>query len=219
MLVHLLTCLLHQGIRGVELLCVDAFPGIVPFHGLCQLTPGQLASLYDRRSPVTDAQFRFAALADSAFATQDSALFSELASRTDAPLPWIAAAVTRWLQERPAQATGLGQLERLALESIRAGCETPGAIFTSVAASDTPPLFWGDTTLWAKINALADRQPPLVRIEGPAKRLPQWESMVDLQSFRIKRLPNQPSERPAHVLSRAYPTNHPAGPCRPPASN
>ena len=33
MLAHILTCLLHQGIRGVELLCVDAFPGIVPFHG------------------------------------------------------------------------------------------------------------------------------------------------------------------------------------------
>ncbi len=195
MLAHILTCLLHRGIRGVELLCIDAFPGIVPFHGLGQLKPDQLGSLYDRRRPVTDAQFGFAALADRAFATQDSALFSALAREADAPLPWIAAAVTRWLQERPDPATGLGRLERLALEAIRAGCETPGAVFASVAAADTPPQFWGDTMLWAKINALADRRPPLVRIEGPAKRLPQWESSLDLNGFRIKSLPNQPCDR------------------------
>ena len=191
MLAHILTCLLHQDIRGVELLCVDAFPGIVPFHGLGQLTPDQLASLYDRRRPVTDAQFGFATLADRAFATQDSVLLSTLARETGAPLPWIAAAVTRWLQERPDPATGLGRLERLALEAIRAGCETPGAVFAFVAAADTQPQFWGDIMLWAKINALADRRPPLVRIEGPARRLPQWESSVDLNGFRIKSLPGE----------------------------
>ena len=194
MLAHILTCLLHRGIRRAELLCVDAFAGIVPFHGLGQLEQGQLASLYDRRRPVTDAQFGFATLVDRAFATQDSALLSALARETDAPLPWIAAAVIRRLQERPDPATGLGRLERLALEAIRAGCETPGAVFASVAAADTPPQFWGDTTLWAKINALADRNPPLVRIDGPAKRLPQWESSLDLNGFRIKSLPNQPCD-------------------------
>jgi hypothetical protein len=192
MLAHILTCLLHQGSRGVELLCVDAFPGIVPFHGLGQLKPGQLASLYDRRRSVTDAQFGFATLADRAFAIQDSVLLSALARETDAPLPWIAASVNRLLQERPDPADGLGRLERLALEAIRAGCETPGAVFASVAAADTPPQFWGDTTLWAKINALADRRPPLVRIEGPAKRLPQWESSVALNGFRIRSLPDRP---------------------------
>ena len=191
MLAHVLACLLHQGIGQVELLCVDAFPGIVPFHGLGHLKPDQLASLYEGRRPVTDAQFQFAALVDRAFATQDLALLSELARGTDAPLPWVAAAVTRWLRERPAPGTGLGELERLALEAIRSGCETPGAVFAAVAAADTPPQFWGDTTLWAKINSLADRDPPLVRIEGPAKRLPQWESTVDLNSFRLTSLPNR----------------------------
>ena len=194
MLAHILTCLLHKGIREADLLCVDAFPGIVPFHGLGQLKPDQLASLYDRRCPVTDAQFRFATIVDRAFATQDPALLSKLAQGNEAPLPWIPAAVARWLQERPDPATGLGRLERLALEAIRAGCETPATVFASVAAADTPPQFWGDTTLWAKINALADRKPPLVRIEGPAERLPQWESALDLNRFRMKSLPN-PSDR------------------------
>jgi hypothetical protein len=187
MLAHILACLHHLGIRRAELLCVDNFPGIVPFNGLGQLQPSQLASLYDRRRPVTDAQFQFAKVVDMAFATQDQTLFDELSRRADAPLPWVPAAVTRWLQEQPDPVTGLGRLESLALDAIYCGCETPNEIFSAVAAADTPPQFWGDSTLWAKINALADRNPPCVRIEGPAERLPQWESSLDMKLFRIKR--------------------------------
>ena len=185
MLAHILTCLRHQGVQGVELLCVDAFPGIEPFHGLGQMRPDQLASVYDHRRPVTDTQFRFAVQVDKAFATQESGLLTELSQATNAPLPWVPAAVSRWLQERPNPVTGLGRLEELALRSIRAGCETPSTIFTSVAAADTPPQFWGDTTLWAKINGLAAREPPLVRINGPTDRLPQWESTFSLSDFTI----------------------------------
>ena len=189
MLAHVLTCLHHKGCRQAELLCVDAFPGIEPFNGLGQLQPEQLASLFPERRPVTDAQFRFAIRVDKAFATQDAALLTALSGATEAPLPRVPAAVTRWLQEQPDPATGLGRLESLALEAIRAGYDTPGRIFASVAAADTPPQFWGDTTLWAKINGLADRKPPLVRIEGPAERLPQWESPLSLKAFKIRLTP------------------------------
>jgi hypothetical protein len=189
MLAHILTCLCHLGVRDAELLCVDAFPGIEPFHGLGQMQPDQLASVYGDRRPVTASQFRFAVLVDKAFASQDIDLFDALSQKRDAPLPFIPVAVKRWLQERPDPLTGLGRLERLALDAVRAGCITPGEIFTSVAAAEAPPQFWGDTTLWAKINALAERVPPLVRIEGPANRLPQWESEVPLKDFRIKILP------------------------------
>lgn len=188
MLSHILTCLFLKGIRNVELLCVDSFPGIEPFHGLGQLQPSQFASLYSGRRTVTDEQFRFADIVDKAFATQNPALLKELSEMIDPPLPWIPAAAKRWLQEQPDAATGLGRLESLALAAIRAGCETPDKIFKSVASADTPPQYWGDTTLWAKINGLAEREPPLVRIEGPAERLPQWESRVPLKEFRIKAL-------------------------------
>ncbi len=197
MLVHILACLHHQGIREMELLCVDAFPGIVPYNGLGQLRPDQLASVYDNRRAVTDAQFQYAILVDKALATQDPAVLSELSQAPEAPLPWIPAAVKRWLEEQPDPATGLGGLERLALQAIRGGSESPMEIFSTVAAADTPPQFWGDTTLWAKINALADHNPPFIRIEGPARRLPQWTSTMDLADFRIRGLPNKPDDHPA----------------------
>ncbi len=42
--------------------------------------------------------------------------------------------------------------------------------------------------LWGKINGLADREPPLVEIEGPLPRLPQWEGIADLSLFRVRPL-------------------------------
>ena len=159
MLAHILTCLHLQGVSEADLLCVDQFPGIEPFHGLGQMQPEQLSSVYGNRRPVTDAQFRFARLVDGAFATRDMGLFTELSQTRDAPIPWIPAAVKRWLQEQPDPSTGLGRLERLALHAIRAGCATPGEIFKAVAAAETPPQFWGDITLWAKINGWRSESP------------------------------------------------------------
>lgn len=184
MLAHILTCLRHLGARDVELLCVDAFPGIEPFNGLGQLTSDQLAGLYDNRQPVSDVQFDFAVEVDRAFAAQDFASLADLSEITDAPLPWIPAAAARWLRERPDSETGLGRLEELALTAIRAGHEAPKEIFEAVASADIPPQYWGDMTLWAKINARADRE--RIEITGPAARLPLWKSEFPLSDFTIR---------------------------------
>ena len=185
MLCHLLACMKVKGIETAELICVNAFPGIVPFNGLGQLLPDQLASIYDQRQPVTYDQFCFAERVDRAFALQDRAEFVELSNCSSAPLPWVPAAVARWLKEQPDETTGLGQLEQLALEAVRSGCKTTSDIFKFVAAHDTSPQYWGDTTLWAKINNLATRIPPLVKIEGPLPLLPQWTYQGGLASFSV----------------------------------
>lgn len=187
MLCHILMCMGILKIKTVDLLCIDAFPGIDPYHGLGQLSPDQLASRYDQRRPLKEAQFLFAERVDRAFALQDPDVFKELAHYDKAPLPWVPAAVTRWMEESPGE-TGMGRLERLAFQAVRAGCETAADIFSFVSARETPPQFWGDTTLWAKINGLADREPPLVRIEGPMARLPQWEGIADLKRFSVSPL-------------------------------
>ena len=185
MLVHVLTCLNQKDIRGLELIEVASFPGIVPFHGLGQLSPAQLATLYDGRRPVTPAQSDFAVRVDQAFAEHDVAVWRELAGMPSAPLPYVPAAMARRLLEEPDPRTGLGRLESLALDAIRAGNDAPTRIFQAVSAADSVPQFWGDTTLWAVINGLAERRPPLVCITGPAPRLPQWESPHDLNQYRI----------------------------------
>ncbi|MGI9537103.1 MAG: DUF1835 domain-containing protein [Desulfocapsaceae bacterium] len=186
MLVHVLNCLNSQGVtRQVMLLCIDHFPGIEPFIGLGQLNPDQLLSCYGGRRSVSAAQFRFAGQVDRVFAEQDFEMAEILSRQKKAPIKWVPAAMRRWLQEQPDPDTGLGRLEEMALEAVRRGCRTPWDIFTHAAAAETAPQFWGDTTLWAKLNGLADRHPPLVRIDGPKTRLPQWIGEFDLENFEI----------------------------------
>jgi len=185
MLCHILTCMRFLRLENADLLCIDAFPGIEPYHGLGQFAPEQLAARFDSRRPVTEAQFHFAEQVDRAFALQSRDDFKALTGCKEAPLPWVPAAVARWMEERPVGETELGRLEQCALEAIRSGCSTPASIFSFVSARETPPQFWGDITLWEKINGLADREPPLVRIEGPMERLPQWEGIIDVALFRI----------------------------------
>lgn len=185
MLAHILACMTQRGICNAELLYVDAFPGIEPYNGLGQLTSEQLASVFGQRKPVDAALFSYAQKVDAAFSAQDPQQMEALAAEKDTPIPGVPAAARRWLQEQPDAETGLGRLATHALEVIRSGKETPRDIFIAVAALDIPPQYWGDITLWAEINALADRSPPQVKIEGPATRLPQWESNLDLKAFRI----------------------------------
>lgn len=189
MLCHILACLHVKRARQVELLCVEAFPGIEPYDGLGQLRPDQMASVYPQRQPVTAEQFGFALVVDQAFATRDPALTAELAGAGPVPLPWVPAAMRRWLQERPDPKTGLGRLEGLALEVVRSGISSPVAIMKAVSAKDTHPVYWGDSTLWGMINGLAERNPPLVRIEGPTPRLPRWEGQGDWAQYRVLPVP------------------------------
>lgn len=185
MLVHILACMQAKGIERAELVCVDAFPGIERFHGLGQIPPEQLVRLLPQSRPISADQFTFAERVDRAFALQDRAEFVELSNYRDAPLPWVPAAVARWLKEQPDETTGLGLLERLALEAVCNGCEHPTEIFKYVAAHDTPPQYWGDTMLWGAVNRLATRRPPLVGIEGPRPYLPQWNAAQDVKAFRV----------------------------------
>ena len=186
MLCHLLSCLQHLGHTQVTLICIDAHPTIERYNGLGQLQPAELAACQHTGQAVTPAQFNFAKEVDRAFAQQDQAQFTALAAKSQAPLQWIPAAVTRWLEEQSYAGTEFGRLEYHALAAIRAGCHSPAKIFAAVAQADTPPQYWGDTTLWAKINGLAERTPPLVHIQGPAPRLPQWQSEHSLKDFIIK---------------------------------
>ena len=188
MLCHILNCIGPEKIANAELLCVDSFPGIESYHGIGQLSPEQLASCYPKRRPLTEEQLLYAEKIDEAFALQDRGAFEKISQEIRPPLPWVPAAVARWLQEFPDEKTGLGLLERNALEAIRSGKETPADIFAYSSAKEVPPQFWGDVMLWCKINGLAERNPPLVEIEGPLARLPQWEGIADLSLFRVRPL-------------------------------
>lgn len=185
MLAHILTCLSLLDISEVELICVDKCPGIEPFNGLGEMTPEQLASTYGSKVPVTETMFRFATVVDAAFAEQDIAALNKLAGMENAPLAHVPAAARRWLKEQPSPESGLGKLEHLIIDALNKDCTTPWEIFKYAARNDDPPQYWGDTTLWAKINSLAERLPPRVKIIGPSGKLPQWGNPDGLHGYKV----------------------------------
>jgi hypothetical protein len=182
MLAHLLTCLAPEW-QKLELLCVDRHPGIEPFHGLGQMTPEQLFSVYPNRKAVSQGQIQFAKEVDGMFASGDQQGIKRLAALKTAALPWIPAAAQRWLEEQPDPQSGLGKLQVLSLNVLQRGSYRPAELMKAVSELDTPPQYWGDMTLWKKVNELADFGK--VIIDGPADRLPQWSGGLDLNDFRL----------------------------------
>ena len=183
MLVHVLTCLDECDKNTVELICIAAWPGIEPYHGLGQLSSKQLISCVEQKQTLNDEHFSFARKVEHALVDQNHSILKAIADQRDAPLPWVPAAIKRLLAEIP-DANGLGLLARLTLDSIRSGVDKPASILKHVAAADTPPQYWGDTTLWATINNLAIQG--LVTIQGPRGHLPQWHDDVPLHTYTIK---------------------------------
>ena len=183
LLAHILVCLAELNASQVELICIDDWPSIKPYHGLGQLDAADLVSCRHKTMLLIDKHFTYANEVERAIVYQDQIALTALADQINAPLPWMPAALKRLLAELPGQ-DGLVLLARLAFTSIQSGVNKPDQIFHHVAAADTPPQYWGDTTLWATINQLADRQ--LVKIDGPNSRLPQWyDDDTSINDFTI----------------------------------
>jgi hypothetical protein len=143
------------------LVCIDAYPGIEPFHGLGQLRSDQIAPLLQERVPVSQSQLEIAQSGWAAFRSSDPrALANFLHSDLNA-LPFLHAALFRHLEEYPSVGSGLGRTDRQILELIASGVEEPGVLFReNVAREDV--MFSGDWSFFRHIAALCDGPRPLL---------------------------------------------------------
>ncbi|HEX2191192.1 MAG TPA: DUF1835 domain-containing protein [Longimicrobiaceae bacterium] len=149
----------------VSLVCIGSFPGVEPFHGLGQLTPGQLAGLLPGRAPVTAGQRELARAAWAAFRAPDpEGIESVLAGDTGA-LPFLRGALVRHLEQFPAVGDGLARTERQLLEAVAAGAATRRELFLADQAREER-VFMGDTALWGWVRALTVGPEPLLRVPG-----------------------------------------------------
>jgi hypothetical protein len=102
--------------KPVSLVCIGSFPGRPQFKGLGELTPGELASLLDARQPVTESQYVLAERAWQAFREPTPEALDAFRDGDTAALPYLSAAITRFLQEYPWSTDGLSRTERRLLE-------------------------------------------------------------------------------------------------------
>ena len=145
--------------KPVSLICVGSFPGYPHFHGLGELQPAELASLFPTRPLVTDAQYDLAARAWDAFRQPTpEALFALVGTNA---LPFLAPALRRFLEDYPWRRDGLSRTERrLMTLAAEARADWP-AVFARMHAGEDA-FYVADTELLEIQNALVTASPPLL---------------------------------------------------------
>jgi hypothetical protein len=147
----------------VSLICVDRFPGIERFIGLGQLTEAQLATLDGTGVPVNGDHYAIASGAWTAFRSADP--WGLLAIPDSPALPFLQAALRRFLAEYPSVDNGVSLTEELALTELAKGPSTAGALFGATQAREARP-FMGDSTFFEILHRLASARVPLVTADG-----------------------------------------------------
>jgi hypothetical protein len=169
LLIRALDFFAGRSLGGTELslICVGEFPGIDPFHGLGQLTPQQMATLLPRRQPVGEGQKLLARDAWRAFRAPDPTALVAILGRDTSPLPFLAGALRRHLEEFPAVANGLSRSERQILAAAGAGAGTFEEVFRATQAMEER-VYMGDSSFDRILRELAAPPRPLLRLEpGP----------------------------------------------------
>jgi len=148
----------------LSLICVGHYPGLDHFVALGTLTADQLASLADTRLEVTEAQFRAAQAAWSAFTSPDPSGIERFVETDTSALPFIAAAFRRHLEQFPSTDGGLSRTERQALSVLRKEGSLPGRrLFVAVQRLEEQ-IFMGDGSFYRMMAELSGGRHPLVRV-------------------------------------------------------
>jgi len=154
----------EAGLR-VTLVSVDHHPGVARFVGLGQLSPVQLASLFEERRPVPSGAYALASRAWRALRQPEPSELAVLSRAASPELPYLAAALTRLLQELPWVTDGLGLTERLALRGLAAGALEARALFAATQEHERAP-WMGDLMFFHVLREMEEREPPLLTSGG-----------------------------------------------------
>ncbi|HEY0511588.1 MAG TPA: DUF1835 domain-containing protein [Thermoanaerobaculia bacterium] len=169
LLIRALDLLGGRDLGGTELslICIDEFPGVVPFHGLGQLSPQQMASLLPRRRRVDAAQKLLARDAWRAFGAPDPAGIEGVLHRDTSALPYLTGALRRHLEEFPAVANGLSRSERQILQAVAEKAATFEEVFRATQGMEER-VYMGDVSIHRILRDLVSAPRPLLRLEPGA---------------------------------------------------
>jgi hypothetical protein len=164
-----------MGKTRVSLICIGEFPGVEDFRGLGQLTGEQLASLFDRRNEVTDAELSLAARAWAAYCSADPEEISRLIDQDTSAMPFLGHALRLHLMRFPSVKNGLGRVENTALEIISNDPITFKSLFPRFGKAE-PVYGMGDSQFWSALKRLGQPKDPLITISAPADDEPALKS-------------------------------------------
>jgi hypothetical protein len=154
----------------VSLVCIGSFPGRPAFKGLGELTPSELAPLFGDRERVRHAQYALAARAWDAFAADSPRALDDLRRGDTSELPFLGAAITRFLEDYPWTVDGLSRTERRLLSLASHGPIALSAALPRMAG-DGDVYHVTDVALADLADGLAGTSPALVALT-PASAAP-----------------------------------------------
>ncbi len=150
----------HEPSRGrVSLIQIGSHPEIQNFQGLGQLNGRQLAALLPTRLPITARQLDRGREAWAAFCADTPTALSALAKRSDPDMPFLAAALARFLEEYPSVRDGLSRTERQLLTVMSGGPIKRRAVWAATQQFET--AYWGDLSVYARLDTLMTGPRPL----------------------------------------------------------
>jgi hypothetical protein len=145
----------------VSLICIGQFPGRNRFMGLGELRPDELASLLAARQPVTGAQSALASDTWSAFGSATPEPLDRLRHQDTAALPFLAAALGRFLQEYPWTRDGLSRSERRLLTLADGGAIELVQAFPRMHEGEDV-YYITDRSIGGLAETLSSAEPPLL---------------------------------------------------------
>jgi hypothetical protein len=165
----------------VELICIGSFPGRPGFHGLGELEPSELASLWPVRAAVTPEQVHLARDAWDVVRGGDPQAVARVAATPDERLPYLAPALRRLLEELPGTRDGLGRTERQLLAAVAGGARSRADAFLAAMRAEEAP-FMGDTTAFARLDDLTG----LVAGNGALRLTEDGEAVLAGRADRVE---------------------------------
>lgn len=153
--------------KTVSLICVGSFPGRQRFKGLGELTAAELAPLFDTREPITAAQYAVARRGWEAFRAPEPAALDAFRRSDTSALPFLAGALTRFLEDYPWTHDGLTRSQRTLLRLVET--EPLGVHATWRRMSDVGELYHiTDGSFGELLDTLSTGDAPLIALTRAA---------------------------------------------------
>jgi hypothetical protein len=149
----------------LTVICIGEYPGIERFLGLTQLSPDQLDSLYEQRTPVTETVLTLGESAWKAFTNSRPDAIQELLREELSALPFLRGALFRHLEQFPSTRNGLSRTETQILEVLQAGPAELRRVFRASQIELEERPFMGDVPFMLQVRALGAGREPLLAFE------------------------------------------------------
>jgi len=164
--------------RKVELVSLDRFPGISKFIGIGQLSPAALRHLYAGRTPVSEAAYHVAEQAWRALCAGTPMPLYELSLHPSPAMPYLPAAILRYLAELPGLGTGLSFTETAILQTLADGPLPWGRVFARFMRELDPLPWHGDLMFLGTMLRLRDALDPAVTSDPADIAEAEWGKAV-----------------------------------------